>query len=139
MGTKLQFSSAYHPQTDGQTEIVNQSLGNLLRSLVGDNIRQWDLVLPQVEFAYNRSSNKTTGKSSFEVVYGCNSKTPLDLVSLPISHSYSGNTDERAKVIKDLYEQVSKRIEKQNQKYERPTNKHRRDVIFKEGDLVWVH
>jgi hypothetical protein len=137
MGTKLQFSSAYHPQTDGQTEIVNRSLGNLLRSLVGDNICQWDLVLPQAEFAYNRSNNKTTGKSPFEVVYGCNPKTPLDLVSLPISHSYSGDADERAKAIKDLHEQVSKRIEKQNQKYDRQANKHRRAVIFKEGDLVF--
>jgi hypothetical protein len=42
-------------------------------------------------------------------------------------------------VIKDLHEQVSKRIEKQNQKYERQANKHRRAVIFKEGDLVWMH
>nr|GEY57832.1 retrovirus-related Pol polyprotein from transposon 17.6 [Tanacetum cinerariifolium] len=51
LGTKLQFSSDYHPQTDGKTKAVNHSLGNLLRFLVGDNIRQWDLVLPQAEFA----------------------------------------------------------------------------------------
>jgi hypothetical protein len=138
-GTKLQFSSAYHPQTDGQTEIMNRSLGNLLRRLVGDNIRQWKLVLPQAEFAYNRSSSKMIGKIPFEVVYGCNPKIPLDLVSLPISHSYSGDADEHAKAIKDLHEQVRKKIEKQNQKYERQANKHRRTVIFKEGDLMWVH
>jgi hypothetical protein len=118
---------------------MNRSLGNLLRSLVGDNKRQWDLILPQAEFAYNRSSSKTTGKNPFEVVYGCNPKTPLDLVSLPISHSYSGDAYERAKAINDLHEQVRKRIEKQNHKYERQANKHRRAVIFKEGDLVWVH
>ena len=45
LGTKLQFSSSHHSQTDGQTEAVNRSLGNLLRSLVGKNIRQWDLTL----------------------------------------------------------------------------------------------
>ena len=42
-GTHLKFSSAYHPQMDGQTEVVNHSLGNLLRCLVGDNIKSWDL------------------------------------------------------------------------------------------------
>nr|GEU53725.1 reverse transcriptase domain-containing protein [Tanacetum cinerariifolium] len=62
------------------TKVVNQSLGNLLRSLIGDNAKQWDLILPQAEFAYNRSVNRTTDKSPFKVVYGRNSITPLDLV-----------------------------------------------------------
>ena len=139
LGTKLQFSSSYHPQTDGQTETVNRSLGNLLRSLVGENIRRWDLVLPQAEFAYNRSCSQSTGKSPFEVVYGCNPASPLDLVPLPINQSYSADADERAKAIKEMHEQVRRRIEKQNQKYEKQANKHRRAQIFKEGDLVWVH
>ena len=41
-GTKMSFSLAYHPQTDGQTEVVNMSLGNLLRSLVTKQGRQWE-------------------------------------------------------------------------------------------------
>ena len=47
MGTKLQFNSAHHPQIDGKTEVVNQSLGNLLQSIVGEKPTQWDLDLPQ--------------------------------------------------------------------------------------------
>ena len=45
LGTKLSFSSSYHPQTDGQTKVVNRSLGNILRSLVYENPKQWDLAL----------------------------------------------------------------------------------------------
>jgi len=76
----LNFSSSHHPQTNGQTEVTNRSLGNLLRSYVGKNIKQWDVILPQIEFAYNRSMHHSIGKSPFEVVYGANPAGPLDLI-----------------------------------------------------------
>ena len=74
LGKKLSFSSAYHTQTDGQTEVVNRSLGNLLRSLVTEHNSQWDKIMPQVEFSYNDSPNRITSKSSFQIVYGMHSR-----------------------------------------------------------------
>lgn len=67
---QLSYSFAYHPQTDEKTEVVNRSLGNLLRSLIGENSRMWDQVLAQVEFAYNNLPNRSTGCSPFQILYG---------------------------------------------------------------------
>ncbi|GJZ15241.1 putative nucleotidyltransferase, ribonuclease H [Tanacetum coccineum] len=67
VNTQLNFSSAYHPQTDGQTEVVNRSLGNLLRCLVGDHVKAWDQKLCQAEFAHNHAVNRSTGFSPFQV------------------------------------------------------------------------
>jgi hypothetical protein len=64
---------------DGQTDVVNRSLGALLRSLVGENLKSWDMKLYQAEFAYNRSVNRSTGLSPFIIIYGGNLRTPLDL------------------------------------------------------------
>lgn len=139
LGTQLQFSSSHHPQTDGQTEVVNRSLGNLLRSLVGDSPRQWDLTLPQAEFAYNRSQSRTTGKSPFEVVYGFNPITPIELTPLPVEKQFSGNADEHAEHIKQVHSQVRTQIENSNKKYKERVDRRRKKVVFKKGDLVWIH
>jgi hypothetical protein len=61
LGKNLSFISAYHPQTDGQTEVVNRSLGDLMRSLVTEHHSQWDHILPQAEFSYNDSLNRRKG------------------------------------------------------------------------------
>lgn len=67
LGTSLDMSMAYHPQTDGQTEVTNRSLGNLLRCLVGDNIKSWDTKLCQAEFAHNHALNRSLGFCPFRV------------------------------------------------------------------------
>lgn len=83
MGTKLLFSTSCHPQTDGQTEVVNKMLGSLLRAVITRNLKRWEDCIPLVEFPYNRTVHSSTGFSPFEVVYGFNPLTPLDLVPLP--------------------------------------------------------
>lgn len=59
METRLQFSTAYHPQTDGLTEVANRSPGNLLRCLVGERVKSRDTILPTAEFPYNTSVNRS--------------------------------------------------------------------------------
>ena len=93
LDTKLQFSSAYLPQTDGQTEVVNWSLGNMLRSLVGDNVKAWDLVLPQAEFEYNNSPNCSSGKTPFYIVYGMSHLHFHDFTPLPTKENNIDATD----------------------------------------------
>ena len=82
--TKLKFSSVYHTQTDGQTEVVNRSLGNLLRCLIGEHMGNWDLLLSRAEFAYNSSVNRSIGMSPFEVVHRYQPRKSIDLIPLPM-------------------------------------------------------
>ncbi|GKA39419.1 retrotransposon protein, putative, ty1-copia subclass [Tanacetum coccineum] len=139
MGSKLQFSSSHHPQTDGQTEVTNWSLGNLLRSLIGDSPKQWDLTLAQAEFAYNRSTNRTIGMRPFMIVYGRNPFTQLDLTPISLIEHFSIAGDDQSKQIKELHQKVRDQIIKHNEQYQNRANKHQKRVLFREGDLVWIH
>lgn len=83
MGTKLLFITTHNPQTDGETEVTNRTLGSLLRGLVSKTQKDWGVKLAHAVFAYNRSHSSTTLRSRFEVVYGVNPFLPIVLVSPP--------------------------------------------------------
>ncbi|CAI7823748.1 unnamed protein product, partial [Closterium sp. NIES-54] len=76
MGTRLAMSSAYHPQTNGQTERLNQIVEQLLRAACKDDINKWDLHLPVLEFAYNNAKHAATGETPFFLCYGRHPLTP---------------------------------------------------------------
>ncbi|GJP30488.1 hypothetical protein CLOM_g3111 [Closterium sp. NIES-68] len=66
----------YHPQTDGQTERLNQIVEQLLRAACKDDISKWDLHLPVLEFAYNNATHAATGQTPFFLCYGRHPLTP---------------------------------------------------------------
>jgi transposase InsO family protein len=77
MNTKLNFSTAYHPQTDGQTERTNQVLEDMLRACALQHGGSWDKSLPYAEFSYNNSYQTSLKMSPFEALYGRKCRTPL--------------------------------------------------------------
>jgi transposase InsO family protein len=79
MDTKLNFSSAYHPETDGQIERVNQILEDMLRACALRDQKSWDKCFPYAKFSYNNSYQKSLKMSPFEVLYGRKCRTPLFL------------------------------------------------------------
>ena len=117
LGTKLLFSTTCHPQTDGQTEVVNRTLSQLLRTVINKNLKTWEDCLSFIEFAYNRTMHTTTSYSPFEVVYGFNLTTPLDLMPLPVNERDSLDGKKKAELVKSIHEKVRLHIEKKNEQY----------------------
>lgn len=77
LGTRLEFNTAFHPQTDGQTERVNHILEDMLRACALHYGSNWDENLPYAEFSYNNSFQASIGMSPFEALYGSKCRTPL--------------------------------------------------------------
>ncbi|KAI3672432.1 hypothetical protein L6452_38520 [Arctium lappa] len=77
MGTRLNMSTAYHPQTDGQSERTIQTLEDMLRACVIDFGGSWDNHLPLIEFAYNNSYHSSIKAAPFEALYGRKCRTPI--------------------------------------------------------------
>ena len=134
LGTKIAPSSAYHPQTDGQSEILNRKLEEMIRSFVSFDKKDWDKYLVDFEVAYNSSVNATTTFTPFFLNYGIHPKTvPLDLLTSenPAASKFILNMQEAVK-------EARKQIEEANMKAAEYVNKGRRPSSFKAGDKVWL-
>jgi hypothetical protein len=97
LGTHLIHSSAYHPQTDGQTERVNQILEDMLRSCVLEHQGSWDKHLPLAELSYNNNYQESLKLAPFEVLYGCRCRTPLNWIEPGEKVIFGSNLIDEAK------------------------------------------
>uniref|UniRef100_A0A803JAN2 Integrase catalytic domain-containing protein n=1 Tax=Xenopus tropicalis TaxID=8364 RepID=A0A803JAN2_XENTR len=135
VGTELSFSSAYHPQTNGQTERVNQSLEQYLRCYVSDNQSTWSELLPWAEFAYNNATHSSSGRSPFFVVYGLHPK------AFSFSGSNSPVPSANSSVLKcsEIWSSVHDSLSAASLAQKKAADKSRREAPqYKVGDLVWL-
>ncbi|PKU67930.1 hypothetical protein MA16_Dca006965 [Dendrobium catenatum] len=132
--TSLNLSSAYHPQSDGQTEVVNRTLGNMLRCLVQHQPKQWENALSQAEFAYNSMPNRSTGQCPFAIVYTKVLNHLFDIAILPkcANKSAAALTDQCQS------DEVRMKLITSNSTYKKAADLHRRHVSFEPGDLVLI-
>ncbi|WVZ70402.1 hypothetical protein U9M48_019073 [Paspalum notatum var. saurae] len=135
LGTKLIRSSAYHPQTNGQVERVNQVLEDMLRACALTYSTKWDECLPLAEFAYNNSYQKSLEMAPFEALYGKRCRTPLNW----------SEPGERVTFGPDLVTQVEAQVKMVHNNLKRAqsrqksySNKRRRSLVFEEGDHVYL-
>ena len=139
LGTKLLFSTTCHPQTDGQTEVVNRTLSTLLRPIIKKNIKTWEDCSPLVEFSYNRFVHSATKYSPFEIIYGFIPLTPLDLTPLPVYERVNLDGKKNAEFVKQIHERAKLTIERRTEQYAKQANKGRHKLVFEPGDWVWLH
>jgi hypothetical protein len=135
LGTKLLFSTTCHPQTDGQTEVVNRTLSTMLRAVLDKNLKLWEDCLPHVEFAYNRATHSSTKMCPFQVVYGYIPRAPIDLLTLDPLDAPHVEAVAHVKHMLDIHEQTQQNIAHTNAKNQAVGSKGRKFVTFEPGDL----
>ncbi|KAI9153764.1 hypothetical protein LWI28_016184 [Acer negundo] len=91
------------------------------------------------EFAYNRSVHSETHFSPFEIVYGFNPLTPLDLISLPVNEHVNLDGKKKAEFVKQIHEKTRQNIERRIEQYANQANKGQKKFVFEPGDWVWLH
>ena len=134
-GTKLKFSSAYHPQTDGQTEVVNRCLETYLRCLTGTKPKQWTTWLGWAEFWFNTNYNSSLKLTPFKALYGRDPPHLLRGTIIPSAvEEVNQLTQERDQILHDLKDNLTK-AQVQMKAY---ADRSRRAVTLFVGDWVYL-
>ena len=135
LGTELKYSTAYHPQMDGQTERVNQILEDMLRACALAQGLKWEDRLPYAEFSYNNSFQTSLKMSPYEALYGRKCRTPLNWSQTGDSRIF--RTDlmmEAEKQVKEIRNRLQLAKSRQKSYYEA---KHRQ-ISFEPGEHVYL-
>ncbi|CAA7052803.1 unnamed protein product [Microthlaspi erraticum] len=111
----------------------------MLRSVVGENIKSWDSKLPQVEFAHNHAKNRSLGFCPFQVVYGVVPRGPLDLTVVPDLTKMHGEAKDFVANLQEVHSAAKENLQLFAVRYKTAADKHRREVLFAAGDMVWVY
>ena len=134
LGTNLRVSTAFHPQTDGQTERANRTLEEMLRAFVNRRRDNWDKLLPLMEFAYNNSEQASTKQTPFYLNSG---RHPLLPVNLDVPPNRNAPTAQAlAQHLRDTLERAQAHLAKSQERQAHQANKRRTDLEFQVGDQV---
>ena len=136
LGTTLTMSTAYHPQTDGQTERANRTLEELLRSRINFQQTDWDEHLAAAELAINNSVQASTGFTPFYLNYGQQVQLPLDQAITGLRPSSNPEAGDRIRRLKSDLLLARTHIERAQARQAKYADQHRRDVTFVVGDKV---
>ncbi|GBG80697.1 hypothetical protein CBR_g31154 [Chara braunii] len=137
--TQLRFSSSYHPQTDGQTEITNRTLGDILRKIVHDD-QQWDLHLAHAEIAYNHVVSPATGMSPYYCDLGYHPRVPADFLRPSQMHPDTScpALDDWVAHMTSIMKTAHEHIAAFQTRMAARANRSRMDHPFKVGDDVLI-
>ncbi|GJV75471.1 putative reverse transcriptase domain-containing protein [Tanacetum coccineum] len=135
LGTRLDMSTAYHPETDGQSERTIQTLEDMLRACVLDFGKNWDRHLPLVEFSYNNSYHTSIKAAPFEALYGRKCRSPVcwaevgdaQLTGPAIIHETT------KKIV-----QIKSRIQAARDRQKSYANIRHKPMVFQVGDKVML-
>ena len=132
LGIKQNMSTAFHPQTDGQTERTNRTLEEMLRHYVSLSQDDWDLKLPCAEFALNNAIKAATGSTPFFLNHGRHPRAPAAIAmdtAVPAANEFVGKVNEAISRAKDCLRSAQARMKKN-------ADLGRRDMEFSIGDEV---
>ncbi|KAL8116429.1 hypothetical protein AgCh_022794 [Apium graveolens] len=133
LGTKLNMSTAYHPQTDGQSERTIQTIEDMLRLCAIDFEGSWDEHLPLLEFSYNNSYHASIGMPPYEALYGRKCRSPVHWDEVG-ERKILG--PELIRQTKEKIELIRKRIEAAQNRQRKYADQARKDMEYQEGEHV---
>jgi hypothetical protein len=135
LGTQLNFSTAYHPEKDGQTERMNQTLEDMFCMYVMDQEKHWEEFLPLVEFAYNNSYQSTIKRAPFEFHYGRSCRMPLSWDRLE-DRVLVG--PEAIQEMKEQMQSIRQMIKEAQDRQKSYADAHRVDLGYEVGNRVFL-